>query len=519
MNLTALKNLFSILLTLAGVVSISLMGKNPKGVLQSVERLNTGQSGIDIESIIKTKTLTWEFYFPREDYLRTLIFDKNTLDLYRIKLENASPLDKDLLLELNFPHLMEVDFYLEDQGKILTHLKSGHTKTQNFLGNVSLNPFITFPFRIEAKRDVLIYVRIKNDAGISRTPFSVHDAGDYPSLVKKRFLVFGMFMGGLLFIALYNLFLFVSLKESSFLFHTLHLVFALYFFYIYNGMGYLYPFADKFHLAMDNLSYSFLVLHFWGAIFISRFLNLKELNKLSYLLYRISLAILLTASVVIYFLPTNLSIAISFLSGLPGYLIFMVSSMILMKTRFITCFYVAWTGVISANFILILNKLGVFPSNVISDNISHIGILWEAIWFSMALGDRIKRMQEEKTKIRQALSNGINRSKLNEVFGQVYRMNQDLLKREVCIVFLDISNFSAISKKLGSYKSFLSLSHLLSVINQIIIKYYGIVDRSLGDGVLAVFGAEGDFNNEKSYVDRAFMAAVDKRLTMKQACG
>jgi len=54
---------------------------------------------------------------------------------------------------------------------------------------------------------------------------------------------------------------------------------------------------------------------------------------------------------------------------------------------------------------------------------------------------------------------------------------------------IDIRGFSGISKEIGSQKTVPMLNYFFSVMGGIVFKYHGIVDKYLGDGLLALFGA------------------------------
>lgn len=54
---------------------------------------------------------------------------------------------------------------------------------------------------------------------------------------------------------------------------------------------------------------------------------------------------------------------------------------------------------------------------------------------------------------------------------------------------IDIRGFSGISKEIGSQKTVPLLNYFFSVMGGIVFKYHGIVDKYLGDGLLALFGA------------------------------
>jgi class 3 adenylate cyclase/putative methionine-R-sulfoxide reductase with GAF domain len=61
--------------------------------------------------------------------------------------------------------------------------------------------------------------------------------------------------------------------------------------------------------------------------------------------------------------------------------------------------------------------------------------------------------------------------------------------KTITLLNLDIRNFSMLTKKIGPIKSVALLNHFFSIMGGIVFKHHGIVDKYLGDGFLALFGA------------------------------
>jgi class 3 adenylate cyclase/putative methionine-R-sulfoxide reductase with GAF domain len=61
--------------------------------------------------------------------------------------------------------------------------------------------------------------------------------------------------------------------------------------------------------------------------------------------------------------------------------------------------------------------------------------------------------------------------------------------RSLTLLNIDIRGFSPISKRIGPRKTVAMLNQYFSIMGNIVFKHYGIVDKYLGDGFLALFGA------------------------------
>ncbi|SMC94280.1 Adenylate cyclase, class 3 [Desulfocicer vacuolatum DSM 3385] len=84
--------------------------------------------------------------------------------------------------------------------------------------------------------------------------------------------------------------------------------------------------------------------------------------------------------------------------------------------------------------------------------------------------------------------------------------------KTVTILNIDIRNFSKLSNSIGPQKTVFALNHFFSIMGEIIFSNHGIVDKYLGDGFLALFGAPLATISD---ADNAVFAAVE----MKKALG
>jgi adenylate cyclase len=61
--------------------------------------------------------------------------------------------------------------------------------------------------------------------------------------------------------------------------------------------------------------------------------------------------------------------------------------------------------------------------------------------------------------------------------------------KTITILNIDLRNFSKLANSIGPQKTVFILNHFFSVMGEIIFSHKGIVDKYLGDGFLALFGA------------------------------
>ncbi|MBI4621274.1 MAG: GAF domain-containing protein [Desulfobacterales bacterium] len=83
--------------------------------------------------------------------------------------------------------------------------------------------------------------------------------------------------------------------------------------------------------------------------------------------------------------------------------------------------------------------------------------------------------------------------------------------KTLTLLNIDIRNFSVLGSSIGPQKTVAILNHFFAVMGDIVFKYGGIVDKYLGDGFLAVFGAP---ISGISDADNAISAALEMKKNL-----
>ena len=83
--------------------------------------------------------------------------------------------------------------------------------------------------------------------------------------------------------------------------------------------------------------------------------------------------------------------------------------------------------------------------------------------------------------------------------------------RTITLLNIDIRGFSHLAKQIGSQKTVSLLNSFFSVMGGIVFKHQGIVDKYLGDGFLALFGAPVSSTKD---ADNAIAAAFEMKNSL-----
>lgn len=84
-------------------------------------------------------------------------------------------------------------------------------------------------------------------------------------------------------------------------------------------------------------------------------------------------------------------------------------------------------------------------------------------------------------------------------------------RREVSVLFADLEGFSSLAESLGPESTRNLLNRFFSNVDEVVTTYGGVIDKHIGDGVMALFGAPIARDRDP---ERAVRAAIDIHRTM-----
>jgi signal transduction histidine kinase/CheY-like chemotaxis protein len=155
----------------------------------------------------------------------------------RLTVKNISREPIHYLLEVSNPDLDYVNFYEVRRGRIMRSIKTGELLdvksrevfNRNFLFNISLDPGTLRTY----------YVSVNNNAHSCTIPISLMEASYFERFNSKTDAFNWSIYGLLIFIIIFNIYLYRALKDKVHLYYSLSLLFAVITFMHYDGYLYL----------------------------------------------------------------------------------------------------------------------------------------------------------------------------------------------------------------------------------------------------------------------------------------
>lgn len=311
----------------------------------------------------------------------------------------ATPAQQRWWLELAYPPLDHLDLYLPDgQGGYRLAQRSGDAlpfderpiKHRNHL----------FELELPANQSQRIYLRLESEGSI-QVPLTLWSPVAYLEDQSGHIYVLAMIYGVLLAMMFYNLFIYLSVRDRSYLYYILYIgSFGLYQVSV-NGLGVQYLWPNWPWWA--NASTPFLIgaAGLFGCQFARGFLHTRE-N--SVWIDRLLIALMgLGVLTMIVSLTSSYALALRMATFLALWFILVVfiAGVVAWRRgmRVARYFLIAWSAFLIGGQVNTLMVLGYLPHMFLTMYAGQIGSALEVALLSLALADRINMMKEERAQV------------------------------------------------------------------------------------------------------------------------
>lgn len=410
----------------------------------------------------------------------------------------------DSVIEAATPLIANIRFYQYCEGAQVAFYQSGMNFPSEILPS---HPNYQFPIK-HSSGECQFYLALQSNDSLT-VPLFYWEKTALQKFDIIRHLLFGLFFGLMISLALYNFLLFLSIRNRAYLWYVFYiLTFTIFYLGVY---GY---FRFLFGSIIDNgISYWVMVTSIFTSIFAllfgNQFLQIKQISpKLSKLIYSVVLFGVLLF-IPIKFLSINQGITIA--NIYPGLAIntIVVAIYVSLRSGYKPAIYfaIAWgTLLISVSF-FIAENLGIFPGNAFTHYGQIFGASLEAVLLSLALGFRVNDLRIKEAKAKEnALAKEREALELERVYAKsmqrfvpeqfLKNLNKenilqvkkgDAKSLDMAVLFTDIRGFTSLSETVGTSETFAFLNRYLEIMEPIIESNGGFIDKFIGDAIMALF--------------------------------
>jgi len=210
-------------------------------------------------------------------------------------------------------------------------------------------------------------------------------------------LVFGIFFGAMIIMALYNLLLWYLIRQRSYLYLALFIISSLGSNLFYRGSVYQFVQISSSKLTESTIPFFLGLEILFVLIFARELLELKSVspkfNRLSNYFAGVVLLTVLLAPFGSYQLigVTQLILGLIIFSAIGVFTVYRV----LNGSRPARFFLISWIWFLFAGIIFAFTRLGLVPSTPVTEDITQVGILWMVAVWSLALADQVNTLKAE----------------------------------------------------------------------------------------------------------------------------
>ncbi|MDK9701660.1 MAG: diguanylate cyclase [Sulfuritalea sp.] len=308
---------------------------------------------------------------------------------FTIEADPAAP--RDWLLEVAFPTLDSVDYF----GPGGEHLSAGDLRP--FAERPLLHRNFVFPVHLSGTGDSTVWLRIASE-GTLTVPLRLWRPESFWQKSLIGYALLSVYFGMLLALALYNLLLWLALRDNTYITYVMFAVSMGVGQLSLSGLGNQFLWPDW--PAWGNMAYStgFAATGLFGALFTRGFLDTRHsVPRLDGAVIGLAglFALCMVAPLIA---PYRLAAILTSLTGVAFSLVAMLAGIRCWRTDQpgARTFLLAWTILLLGVAIVGLRNLDLLPTTFFSFYAIQIGSALEMLLLSFALADRINTLRREK---------------------------------------------------------------------------------------------------------------------------
>ena len=318
----------------------------------------------------------------------------------RFTAENKSQRAAEFHLELDYPMIDHIDLFDESHPKPMTagdHLPFRRRAVQyrNFV----------FPLQLDSGARRTYYLRLETTSSMN-LPLAVWPPAALAVKINDEQMALGLFYGMTLVMILYNLFIFLSVRDRSYLLYVLFIVSFILMQLTLNGLAFQYLWPDWIWWANNSLPFFMFTTISSAALFTNVFLSNRETSPFFHKImigFAVCSLVCLSGSL---FLDYFLSIQIATTLMLVAVTACMWNGIasLLRGYRPARFYLIAWAAVLLGGVLYTLKTFAVIPNTFITNNGAQIGFAMMVVLFSLGLADRINALREKLGNLNQEVS-------------------------------------------------------------------------------------------------------------------
>lgn len=300
-------------------------------------------------------------------------------------------------LEIGYPVLDYLNVYVERNGKIIARYELGD-KFPFSQRPVHHRNFI-MPMDLTGKSVTTITMRIKTSSSV-QVPATLWEGHTLMEHMQSQSIMYGIYYGAMIVLMLYNLFIFMTVRERKYIFYVFYIGAVSLFLVCLNGIAFQYFWPESTDWNDRSIMFGLALVIAFAGLFTMDFLELPltmpTMNRLCHLLVFVAFA----EAVLTLLVPYHWSVVMVIFTAVAGIAGAMGIGFSLWHRGYRPAIFycTAWFAFLFGGVILALNKFNFLPRTLLTEDAVQIGSALEGILLSIALADRLNQEKSSRNR-------------------------------------------------------------------------------------------------------------------------
>jgi diguanylate cyclase len=308
---------------------------------------------------------------------------------------------QNVILEVSYPLLDDLEVYIEHQDKQLSYHLGDH---QVFANRPIKHRFFLIPLTIEPNENITLYARLKTSS-VMIFPVNLWRASDFTERDQINTLILGAYFGLMSLLFVYVCSCAVITRKRLYGFYLGYIISMTLLLCNLSGLSFQYFWPNSVWWNGQSSLFLLYVILFFGILFSKSLLHIKQdyprFNfALRYLIMGVAVMIVVSLS-----LPYEILLAPTIFFIFGCCLLGLVVGYLRVRDGLeVAKFYsIAWGGALFGGLVLVATKISLVPFNWFTEHALMFGISFEILCLSFAIAKSFQIERNEKLQLKDSL--------------------------------------------------------------------------------------------------------------------
>lgn len=311
----------------------------------------------------------------------------------KISFHNTSNDSLEKFVQLAYPQLDYIDFYLVRNNQLVQHQRTGDSLP--FADRPLLHRDFILPMSFPPNDQSTLYIRVATSSAM-QLPLEIWTPTNFYAADHYDVLGMGLFVGMMGAMMVFSMF--TAFRQASFTLYVMYTVCITGLIVAISGFAYQHLWPDSPWLQKHNIALFLTGSVSSACLFIDRFLELSVNRHIYARFFRGLALVLFVAALTSLVLPYSISVQLIILTAIPAMLGGSTILLTVWKTQAkeLRYFSLAWIALLLSSTFVAASKLGWIPRSYWTENAIQFGAMVESILLAYALTERSHRERVEK---------------------------------------------------------------------------------------------------------------------------